>query len=288
MSFADRILQQQIERKARLDAARVAASALMDEEFREFFAELYAKLARSLGEPEHTFNIHSISDATTVHVGLQHAEVFPPAMEKTASIDVQSTARDHGEPPDQEGPSEPAHLRRDSTKKIDRAEVFVWDNASVRKGVTTRQVAKELGVDVATAGNILRQVHATRGTIQFSRRFREWSRVTQPKGNWKEPKITLREAIKKALANDKRLGTGAIFHVVKEKIRADASYQSVAAEIMRMRKRGLLVLSGWGGRGVLYALPPVTPKEPLSGYAQESDATARVLLNGGVYTPDVH
>ena len=102
----------------------------------------------------------------------------------------------------------------------------------------------------SAAANTLRQVQKRRGTIVEIEG--EW--FPAPKEKWKIRKVPLREAIVKVLS-DGPLGTSGIVHAVR-KIRPEAAYPSVAAEIMRLcdPKTKTLVVCGSSGRGALYAL----------------------------------
>jgi hypothetical protein len=74
------------------------------------------------------------------------------------------------------------------------------------------------------------------------------------KGGKGERQITIRSAILAVLGAGKHLGTSAITIEVR-KTRPDAKYATVAAEIMRMLKVGLIVKRGSTGRGAAYGLP---------------------------------
>jgi hypothetical protein len=58
-----------------------------------------------------------------------------------------------------------------------------------------------------------------------------------------QPKVKNRDAILRVLQSGKALSTGDVFTAVK-KIKPDAEYPSVAAEVARMRRDGLLVSRG--------------------------------------------
>ena len=156
----------------------------------------------------------------------------------------------------------PPHLRRDSPKRTDRAEVFFFDHWD--EWFTAARVGREIGQDEKAAYSTLRQLEKVRGTIHRVDRG-TWSTAPSRKWKkeWKEKAAPLREAIVEVLSEGRPLGTSGVVYAVK-KARPDVSYGSVAAEIMRLRDQRILVERGHNGRGATYG-----------------------LANGGTHAPDV-
>ena len=215
MGLVEKIRHEQDARKRRLEAARAAEAALKEDERREFFAEIYAKVE--------------------VEAAGIEAKPTPPASRSRL----------------------PSKANGTSGKKTDRAEAFVFAHPN---GVSASEVADEIGQRIRTAESTLRQVKKTRKSIV--RRSGKWF----PAGERSQSgaKITLREAILKTLDGGKKLGTRDIFHGVLRSLPA-AKKGSVAAEIMRAKRDGLVVIAGQGPRGLLYASETGTPPRKTRG-----------------------
>jgi hypothetical protein len=67
------------------------------------------------------------------------------------------------------------------------------------------------------------------------------------------PPLTLRQAVMKVLGRGRELGAGDIFDGV-QKIKHDAQYASLIAEVGRMRKENLVAGTGVNSRGLLYRM----------------------------------
>jgi hypothetical protein len=332
MGSLERIRQEWNERNARFDAARAAVEAFTPIERQEFCAELCARVEAELAfsiarpaagidtemdvppppqlEPSYPANVAPISSeeseqqplASEVAENEFAAEVSE--FESAASTETEST-KPHVESKivmvGGIAREVPAHLRRKSTKKTDRAEAIVWLKF---EGIHTFSVASRIEQSDAAAANTLRQVQKRRGTIVEI--DGKWFPTS--KENWKLQKVPLREAIVKVLSEGP-LGTSGIVHAVRT-IRADAQYPSIAAEITRLAspKMKVLVPCGSSGRGALYALNRdaallkkpttdgvTTPKTPTTEGVRPTDVLSTkdarpngALLNGGAHTADPH
>jgi hypothetical protein len=319
MGSLDGVRRDWAERQALIAAARAAVDKLTRSDRKDFWAELSnrvedeAERAFPIVEPTATEQVLSDvatseseaqvlpdvatseaeavtsthgSDTATSHETVQSANVlnaFPECpLPEVSALDPSKDLRARRYAyPDHECPE---HLNPRSSKKTDRAEAFVY---TCQSGAKNAEVGKFIGQSTSVACNTLRYVQRSRGTIRYLPPF--WYPAL--KKDWKPIQVPLRETILNVLSrSEKPLATGAIAHAVKT-VRSNASYQSVAAEIMRLRKAKLLVAKAWGGRGMLYALASVGSDEnvPIESATPSDEVSARdVLLNGGAQAHDVH
>jgi hypothetical protein len=114
-------------------------------------------------------------------------------------------------------------------------------------GLTALDVGARIGQPTNVADSTLRYVSKSRRTIA-----RRDDGTWHPTGSESPRKTTLRDAISTVLDGEKALGTSTIYARVVA-VAPKAEKASVASEIARMRRDGLLLTFG-GGRGAKYSL----------------------------------
>ena len=229
----ERILANVAESQRRITRAREAVAELTMAERDVFLAELIAQ-AEAGGE-----------EASSI------PEAGVPEKIETGAAPV-AVAEAEAQPLEQQ-PAE-VRTRPAYVPYTDYAEREVL---SARFGLTTAQVAERIGQSPACAYGTLRQVMRTRRTIQ--RLDGKWYPFVE--GVAPGRRKTMREAIIDVLSDGQARGTGDLF-IAAAKVLPGLRKPSLAAEVFRMKKDGLLVEKGLGPFGALYGLLSGGTHEP--------------------------
>lgn len=145
-------------------------------------------------------------------------------------------------------PTKPTGKRRKTNGEgsyMDRAEAHVLSH---KNGVTTRQVAEVIGQEYGSAHGTLRLVAKSRKTIV--RRSKKWVPVPNAKRQVREHKMTIGDAVTTVFKrNDNQpLAAKDIYRSVKVML-PDAKKGSVDAQLVHLRKDGMLVQKGTAPHG---------------------------------------
>lgn len=141
---------------------------------------------------------------------------------------------------------------RERRSYVDLAERFVREHV---EGSTSNEVATAIGQPAANAHQTLRHLSRTRGTVE--QREGKWFSVEGGIGK----KQTIRDVIAAVLVNESALETTAIVAAARDLDRT-INEGSVVSEIQRMRRDGLVLRTGAGLRGNLYALNRPSVEDP--------------------------